>query len=333
MGVYCVFHRDCGFSSSIVFGCDPQSRESIAARIENSESASYHPMLIIGIVAEIERDRHMHLVERQVESLLKRVYALSNEAEISENSQLRAEHYPIDSWVRVSQLRKGLLTWKEQLLKMIDHIAEFEAEVTRVDRNIKLKMKGEEATAKACSIDSSWRDPCLRSGRRIRKRLIEIVNEYDEKIRACSIVIDGVSLAAQMVRCIRVASAGRGTNAKTVLESHRLPGSPIQPENRHGHAPGLWSDAIHRGADHDLPPRHVCGRKLLDEPYSARSEADMYHAVVLFYWAFQLVCRGRGGGSLALYLGLPCGHSGADSRGLCVLVCLDEDQEGKGEPH
>lgn len=249
MGVFCAFHRDYGFSSSIVFGCTEDTRESIAARLENSESASYHPMLITGILAEMERDRHIGLVERHVYSLLDRVYALSNEGAISENSKLGPEHYPINSWVRVSQLRKGLLTWKGQLRKMIDHIAELEDNIkARGGRGEGDGFESEGTRSSSREFSPSWRGPCLRAGRRIRKRLLEIVDEYDEKIRECSIVIDGVSLAAQMVGslashgCWLVHYLCLPTNfqkSEPVLESYRLPGSPIQLEDSYRHSHGF----------------------------------------------------------------------------------------------
>lgn len=214
--MFCAFHRDCGASSSIVFGCDKDIRESIAAPIENSENASYHPMLIVGIVAEIERERHLKLVDDQVNNLLNRVYALSNEEEISENSELRAEHYPIKPWVRVSRLRKGLVAWKQQLQKMIDHIEklekniserdieedeseEFMKETEKTDECEEYQSFSNNKSTKARPLSQRWREYTIRAGRRIRTRLLEIVDDYDEKIQECNIVIDGVSLAAQMV--------------------------------------------------------------------------------------------------------------------------------------
>ena len=37
------------------------------------------------------------------------------------------------------------------------------------------------------------------SGRRIRQRLLDIQAEYDDKIRECRMIIDGMVLAAQLV--------------------------------------------------------------------------------------------------------------------------------------
>lgn len=93
----CNFYRDSDFTTHVVFGCDEEMRESIAARIENSEEAFSHPLLMIGILAEIERERHLSLVRDQVHSLLQRVYTLSNQEKISESSVLGSDNYSVDS--------------------------------------------------------------------------------------------------------------------------------------------------------------------------------------------------------------------------------------------
>lgn len=150
----------------------------------------------MGIIAEIERERHLSLVRIQVHALLQRVYSLSNQEQISETSVLGAEHYSVNSWVSVSQLRNGLESWKEQLQKMIAHITDLEAELQTIAPT---KVTEKSLMVSNIPMVSCPQGVCIQSGRRIRKRLLEIVTEYDSKIRECNLVIDGVSLAAQMV--------------------------------------------------------------------------------------------------------------------------------------
>lgn len=215
MGASCTFHRDHGFTTSIVFGCDEEMRESIAARIENSEEASTHPLLILGILAEVERERHLELVRKQVHALLQRVYNLSNQEQISQSSVLGAEHYSVDSWIGVSQLRNGLEGWKEQLQKMITHIANLELDIHQRSSFNKVDLK----TNLLLPSKNIWQLSCIRSGRRIAKRLLEIISEYDDKIRECSIVIDGVSLAAQM-SWNRIGFQDAQANLKIATDTH-----------------------------------------------------------------------------------------------------------------
>lgn len=158
----------------------------IAGRIENSEDAWTHPMLIMGILAEIERERHLKLVQDPLFSLLQRVRSLSYAGTVSTTSKLTKEDYSIDLWIRVNQLRIQLRTWKKQLGKMQDHILELERIIKEDPR-----YRTDEGR--------SWRSRAIETGRRAHKRLAEILSEYEEKVQECSMVIDGMTLSAQLV--------------------------------------------------------------------------------------------------------------------------------------
>ncbi|KAI0127338.1 hypothetical protein BJ170DRAFT_625050 [Xylariales sp. AK1849] len=161
----------------------------MAARIANLEETCSHPLLIVGILAEVERERHLNLVKSRVFELLQRVYAMSNDEKISETSELHRETISVDSWLKVTQLRTGLESWKVQLLEMITHIDALEIDVSRAQFH----------RSKVDDLDDiDWRPGCVQDGRRIKKRLLEIVCEYVEKIRECTMVIDGVTLATQL---------------------------------------------------------------------------------------------------------------------------------------
>src|SRR6516162_8446292 len=105
MAVSSVFYPKTGFTAAVVFGCNKSMRLSMSASIENSEDASTHPLLIIGIMAEIERERHFKLVTDRVFQLLERVYAVSNTDQISATSKIHREHYSVNLWMKVNQLR------------------------------------------------------------------------------------------------------------------------------------------------------------------------------------------------------------------------------------
>lgn len=146
----------------------------------------------MGILAEIERERHIELVRSRIFHLLKRVYAMNNTAQISATSTLDRDNYSVDLWIKMNQLRTGLENWKVQMLKIISHIDEFE-DLFLNNQNCGLgsEKKDDEIYA--------WKPLSKQSGRRIKKRLQEIVCEYDEKIRECTMVMDGMTLATQLV--------------------------------------------------------------------------------------------------------------------------------------
>ncbi|KAK0737151.1 hypothetical protein B0T21DRAFT_364564 [Apiosordaria backusii] len=226
LAVSCVFNPKTGFTSGVVFGCSDDVAEEIAGRIENAENAWMHPLLMIGILVEIEKTRHMKLVEDHLFKLLQRVQNLSKSPEILPTSKLIRENYSVDLWIEVSQLKIALIAWRAQLSKMDAHIQELE------DRNILggLSQQPEDNVwSSPCLVGSgrsfdsnrtltsthqdeqelnkgyhdlkeleSWQTSAREEGKRIQKRLKEIMGEYDCKLRECSMVLDGVTLSAQL---------------------------------------------------------------------------------------------------------------------------------------
>ncbi|KAK4185069.1 hypothetical protein QBC35DRAFT_440184 [Podospora australis] len=187
MAVSSVFYPDTGFTAAVIFGCSDEVSEGIAARIENSEDAWTHPMLIMGIIAEIERERHMKLVQEHVFNLLQRVRNVSNAGIVSASSQLSKEDYSVNLWISVSQLSTSLKTWKKQLLRMEEHTGELERDLFGTDK-----------TRTPSTKKDDWKLSARKTGRKIQKRLKEIVNEYEEKSQECSMVIDGMTVSAQL---------------------------------------------------------------------------------------------------------------------------------------
>ncbi|KAK4650020.1 hypothetical protein QC762_703125 [Podospora pseudocomata] len=224
LAVSCVFNPKTGFTSGVVFGCSDDVAEEIAGRIENAENSWMHPLLMIGIVAEIERTRHMKLVEDHLFKLLQRVQSMSKSPEILPTSQLARENYSVDLWIEVSQLRIALVAWRAQLCKMDAHIQDLEKIfLEALSRHEEINSSSPCSVELGNSFDSgrtltfghndiyevnqtsdelkalgSWHQYAREEGRRIQKRLREIIGEYDCKLRECSMVLDGVSLSAQL---------------------------------------------------------------------------------------------------------------------------------------
>lgn len=219
MAVASVFYPDSGFTAAMFLGCSKPVRDDIAGRIRSAENSTSHPLLILGFLAEIERQRHIDLVEGQVCQLLGRLHALSKPEEISTTSTMRGDHYSLESWVRISELRSELETWKVQLSRMVEHVDELERDVftdehcsgsssrlrsgssgTAVEVHI-LDEYAEKTHGPATSAfeEANWKQHGRHAGRRIKRRLAEIIHEYDQNIRRCTIFIDGLILATQMV--------------------------------------------------------------------------------------------------------------------------------------
>jgi hypothetical protein len=223
------FNPKTGFTA-LVFGCNKNLMESISTRIYNSESTSTHPLLIMGILAEIERELHTQIVRDRVFHLLMSVYAMSNTGQISATSTLCKENYSVDLWIKMSQLRIELESWKTQLQKIITSIDEFEQRILCTQSSDKRPEKEDHKY-------DTWKPMCKKAGQRIKKRLLEIVCDYDEKIRECTMAIDGMTLTTHLV-CLPanlIKEIKKLTLRLAVVESNWLSKHTSKSKNRKRH--------------------------------------------------------------------------------------------------
>lgn len=187
------------FTYAIIYGCTKTIKTDVISRLSNCQLGTFHPLTLPTMFADIERNRHVDLVEECVQKLMQRVqdmdqkrpgsssshpYSCSNEKPGRGSAIASGDINSTTEWLEINHLRNGLNDWKAQLSPLIDNVAELE--------------KSQFADTQLVTA-ASWISSMRRQGARIRERLIQISNEYDEKIRSCSMVIDGMSFATQMV--------------------------------------------------------------------------------------------------------------------------------------
>ena len=197
LAISAVFYPDTGYTAGVVFGCTDTISADFSGRISNGEEAWTHPMFLFGLLAEHEKERHKDLVDDKVAQLTKRVYALSKFQRISSETEINNEHYSVNLWIEVNQLRTGMEMWKKELVKMYEHISELVRNVLTIPESNTCEASF--AVSETTLSEETWRVPAKEVGRRIQKRLREIMCEYDGRIRECTMVLDGMALSAQLV--------------------------------------------------------------------------------------------------------------------------------------
>lgn len=169
------------------------------------------------LFAEIERDRHFDLVNPMVRRLMQRARNIATAHPLpiySENPQptgvvQEPENY-MQQWFEITYLKNGLQSWRHELGKMILHCDDLiqarfytskrssgSSESTPVNTAFSVDAFTSGYGADDASADEI--EDLTISSRRIRQRLLEIQAEYDDKVRECSMIIDGMVLAAQLV--------------------------------------------------------------------------------------------------------------------------------------
>lgn len=107
-------------------------------------------------------------------------------------SKVRKDHYSVDAWLKLNQLRSDLQTWKVQLARMIEHIDQLDGVFTE-------KTPRPADSCAGTTDETNWRGHAAKTGKRMKRRITQIMHDYDKNMRDCDYAVDGLSLATQMV--------------------------------------------------------------------------------------------------------------------------------------
>jgi hypothetical protein len=245
----------CGLTFAILFGCSLSIEREVLKRLSFSIPEAVHPLLVPGVFAEIERARHLHVVEATIDELEGKIFELefhSVEAEAMRRDELERRNQEKRSiWLDTTYLRNNLISWSRQLAKMANHADELEDTIYRPiwhrnsSQNWRTRRLNERAMKSEPDLaahregypesgglnsgvithmienpagpsglippkDSAEYDlekmQLFRYGHKIKGRLEAIIDEYDDKIRDCSMRVDGMAMATQWVSGIRAVS-------------------------------------------------------------------------------------------------------------------------------
>ena len=129
LAMTCTFFPHCMLAFATVFGCTPAIEADIRRRVRLGLEEAAHPLLVAGIIAELERIRHAGIVDHNVDKLETRIIELEiigpdmhhvPEAETSQKNLAKR-----NDWLDMSYLRNQLVGWNAQLGKMATWAEEF----------------------------------------------------------------------------------------------------------------------------------------------------------------------------------------------------------------
>lgn len=203
-------------TKGILYGCRKEIRDEVIDRLSECDHGLYHPLTLPALFAEIERNRHFDLVNPMVRRLMQRARNIATEQHpprYTENAQptgviQEPENY-MQQWFEITYMKNGLQSWRHELGKMALHCDDLARARFYTCRRVHESSESTPVNT-ALSVDVfASTDPddtsgqeienLTISGHRIRARLLEIQAEYDDKIRECCMIIDGMVLAAQLV--------------------------------------------------------------------------------------------------------------------------------------
>lgn len=188
-------------TKAVLYGCTESTRDAIIRRLKKCNYVVYHPLAIPALFCDIERNRQFELVGPIIKKLSDRALKIakpqdpgspslrltrSNSTTSAQETDEQEDSQDLMAlWLEASDLKRGLQTWKHELEKLIAHSDELAQDTLR------------RASAGSGDLEQQR---FMDAGKRIRQRLLELNGEYDQKIRQCTDIIDGMVLAAQLVR-------------------------------------------------------------------------------------------------------------------------------------
>jgi hypothetical protein len=176
------FIPESGRTYAVIYGCNNKQMRAIETRIRAAEDTTDHHLLLPGVFAELERERLLGLVEDLVDR-----FTLASD--IFKNSRWDQDGKKMQDYLSICLQCRSLMhhihAVKRQLRAFIDEIDTLQREW--------------ELTPPACHRDTDKRQRVLATGQRIKRRLQDIVDEYDDKIDQCETMTQDLSLAMQTV--------------------------------------------------------------------------------------------------------------------------------------
>ncbi|EEU42221.1 uncharacterized protein NECHADRAFT_79930 [Fusarium vanettenii 77-13-4] len=173
---------------AVVYGCDEEAADFLTAKLTGTDHPVFHPMLLPTLFADMERERQVKLLRKNSAKMSQLTVDLTiNKGLEGPDWGPQVDHSgePIELWQDMSYLQNGLQNWQRQMQRMVIHL-EQSSNTTVPDTNrydIKAQKNLEKLTV---------------PGIRIQKRLEELIDEYDEHIRDCATVTEGLKLAMSM---------------------------------------------------------------------------------------------------------------------------------------
>lgn len=176
-------------TKAVLYGCTEEIRDMMIRRLERCNYAVHHPLAIPTMFCDIERNRLFGLVSPLIMKAASKFLDRSRHPTIlGQTTGLRDDPEDLVTlWAQLSDLKRGLETWNRQLQNLISHCEDLVANPAQL-------FTGDIELEKA--VERQY----VHAGKLIQQRLVELKCEFEEKIRQCADIIEGMVLAAQQVR-------------------------------------------------------------------------------------------------------------------------------------
>ncbi|KAH6856098.1 hypothetical protein B0I37DRAFT_366552 [Chaetomium sp. MPI-CAGE-AT-0009] len=183
-----------GVTYSVVYGCNDSQMDEIWRRMSSASDHADHPLLVVGIFMELDRERLIGMAECLADKFTLGSDILENKSWESTNPKMQGY---LEVCLRSRTLIDYIRAVKRQLAKVLVEIDELEklwhqSKHTGSNENANPTADKEKRQRKTSGM--------LQTGEKMKQRIQEMLDEYDDKIDECKKMAQNLSLAMQSVR-------------------------------------------------------------------------------------------------------------------------------------
>ncbi|KAF5557916.1 hypothetical protein FNAPI_5289 [Fusarium napiforme] len=209
LAVSATYFPNCRLTFAVMFGCPLSVEAEILTRLETATYEICHPLLVPSMLVEIERRRHLPIIDDTLDEIEARFLELDDPESlqhITEAEKLTRKEAKRSSWLDILYLRNQLMSWNTCLEALYEHTEQLSRTTFR-DINIPSVLKPPSSDDFTIHGDSSsdsgadWNAPIgelsLANSAKIQARLREVIKDYNEKIRECTAGFEGMAMTTQ----------------------------------------------------------------------------------------------------------------------------------------
>jgi len=164
-------------SYAVFYGCNERQTRDIVTSLRSAPNGVDHPLLCVGILTELERKRLVNLGEDLLDKFTVNSDILENYS--WKLSTLKMQE-SLAICIRSHSLKDQIRSVKRQLVRVLD-------ELDRLGRE-------------------EWLSPlALDIGILVKQKIVDTLDEFEDKIDECNMMAENLSLAMQTVSRLRIA--------------------------------------------------------------------------------------------------------------------------------
>jgi Mg2+ and Co2+ transporter CorA len=189
-----------------MYGCSFAIEQNIIGRLKYIASEAAHPLLLPGILVELELSRHIKLIESTINKVEAKIFELDFDyanlgrpkSDVDDRNEEKRE-----AWLDLTYLRNGLIisdcSGKDCMVSALRNWSKH-SDGTMPKAIGPLKKPTWDVSKPKVRFRKTpevYKRDMQQVGERIKARLSAIRDEYDEKIRDCTMRVDGMAMATQ----------------------------------------------------------------------------------------------------------------------------------------